>query len=152
MASGAVKGVLIGCGILLLIAAVGVFLAVRYVSKNQDEWVARGTEVRDAGSAFGRSNTESACVGESLNRYRGDRSIMGAIRTRIWLSGCLETSTVEPEFCANVPPESEIMKTANWRVAQCAQKGLQGDSSCPNVVAEVQTYCASPERQKKTAP
>ena len=149
MPSRAVKGVLIGCAALLLLAAAGVFVAVRYVSKNTDQWVAKGTEIRDAGLTFGKSKRESDCVAESLNRYRGDRSIMGAIRVRIWLSGCLESSAVEPDFCTNVPPETEIMQSATWRAAVCAQNGMQGDSTCPNLVAEVQTYCASPERAKK---
>ena len=149
MPGRALKGVLIGCGAVLILAAIGVFLAVRYVSKNQDRWVARSTEIRDAGRTFGKSKRESDCVAESLNRYRGDRSIMGAFRARIWLSGCLESSAVEPDFCTNVPPETEIARSAAWRVGVCARNGMQGDSNCPNVIAEVQTYCASPERAKK---
>ena len=106
------KGVLIGCGAVLVLAAIGVFLVARYASKNQDRWIARSTEIRDAGLALGKSKRESDCVAESLDQYRGDRSIMSAIRVRIWLSGCLESSAVEHDFCTNVPPETEIARSA----------------------------------------
>jgi hypothetical protein len=146
------KGLLIGCGVLVLLAAVAIFLGIRYLSANKDQILARGKELRAAGEAYGRTRREPECVAEALTRYRGDRSMMGAIRSRLWLSGCLHTAAPDPEFCSNVPPSSEIIRSATWRVAQCGKYAMQGDSSCPNILDEVQTYCESSQRAKKLSP
>ena len=96
--------------------------------------------------------SESMCVAEAMTRYSRDRGMISGIKQRLWLAGCLETSKLDPEFCASVPPDSEIMRSASWRTSQCSTFGLGGDSTCPNILAEVQTYCAGTERRKKQAP
>ncbi|HUP47960.1 MAG TPA: hypothetical protein VNA04_04135 [Thermoanaerobaculia bacterium] len=147
-----VKALLIGGTALLILAVLAIFLVVRYVSANKDRLMARADEVRSAGVSFGKSRGESECVAEALGRYRGDRSLMGAVRARVWLSGCLESSSPEPSFCANVPRDDEITRTVAWRIAQCAQRGMEGDSRCPNILAEVQTYCEGDRRARKVSP
>jgi len=76
---------------------------------------------------------------------------MGGVRVRMWLSGCLEASQPSEGFCNGVPPEREFMRTVTWRVEQCRARGLTGDSTCPNILAEVQQYCAGTSRSAKLA-
>ena len=145
-----VKGLLIGCSVLAVLA-IAVIVAVGFFVKSKSaDLIERGQEMRTEGETFGRGTTESMCVSEAMRRYSADRGIISGVKQRLWLAGCLETSKFEPSFCASVPPDSEIRRTAEWRVNQCSTFGLSGDSACPNVLAEVQTYCAGADRSKKT--
>lgn len=148
----AVKGILIGCSVLAVIVIACVVSVGFFVKSRSRDWIARGKEVRAEGEAFGRGVSESMCVSESMRRYSRDRGMISGVKQRLWLAGCLETSRLEPAFCASVPPDSEILRTAGWRVNQCSTFGLGGDSTCPNIFAEVQTYCAGTGRKKKQTP
>jgi len=145
-----VKGLLIGCSVLLVLAIVLVVAVGFFVKSKSSDLIARGKEMRTEGETFGRGVSESMCVSEAMRRYSADRGMISGVKQRLWLAGCLETSTFEPSFCASIPPQSELMRSAEWRVKQCATFGMSGDSTCPNVLAEVPTYCGGAGRQKKT--
>ena len=120
-----------------------------YVYSKKDQWLAEGQAIHEEGLRAGASVAESECVRDSMARYRKDPSVLGAIASRVWLAGCLETSRPESDFCTGVPNEDAILDSATWRVGICSRYGIEGDSTCPNVPAEVQGYCHGAARAQK---
>ena len=142
-----VKGLLIGCGVLILAAGVGVILLVRFWNANKDKIRAQADAARTEAREFGRNATDSQCVAKALERYRNDRSIIGEAKARVWLAGCLETSQKESGFCDNVPSKDEIMRTVTWRLGECSRLGFDGDKGCTRILTEVQDYCEGGKRR-----
>src|SRR6185369_5697260 len=103
----AVKGILIGCSVLTVIAIACILSVGVFVKSKGTDWIARGKEARAEGEAFGRGVSESVCVSEAMARYGRDRGMISGVKHRLWLSGCLQTSRLDPEFCTSVPPDSE---------------------------------------------
>ena len=136
------KVMLAGCTILVLLLVAGIVASVWYFRAHKDEFVSSAKRVRAEGIAAGGQLTEAQCVDKALSRYLGERGIVGGVRSRVWLSGCLTTSRPTENFCAGVPPDGEITQSAMWRVAQCQARGFTGDSTCPNILAAVQEHCA----------
>jgi len=146
-----VKGVLIGCSVLVVLGVAAIVAIGWFVKTRSGDLVAKGKVIHSEGATFGRGTSESQCVATAMDRYRNDRGVVGGIKQRVWLSGCLETSTVETNFCDGVPAQDAIAGTVAWRVARCSDLGFAGDSTCPNILAEVQTYCGG-ARKKKISP
>jgi hypothetical protein len=69
--------------------------------------------------------------------------MLNAVQARLWLAGCLDSARQTEGLCAGVPEETAILGSAAWRVAQCDAHHLGGDSTCPNILAEVQKHCAA---------
>lgn len=142
------KGFLIGCGLLIVIV---VLLLGGYVYSKKDEWVAAGEAMRNEGLEFGKGVTERQCLDRAMVRYKEDKTAMGAIRTRLWLGGCLETSMPSADFCSGIPGQTEVIATATWRLKVCEQYGFANDSTCGNIVDEIQEYCQGDNRKNKPA-
>ncbi|HEX7676890.1 MAG TPA: hypothetical protein VF713_02115, partial [Thermoanaerobaculia bacterium] len=145
------KYLLAGCLVLVLLVIAGVAAVAWYVRTHKDDLLARAREVRADGAKAGKELTEARCVDDALSRYSNDRGVIGGVRTRVWLTGCLDTSQPTEGFCSGVPQEREFMRTVTWRVDQCRARGLAGDSTCPNILAEVQQYCGGTSRSAKLA-
>lgn len=145
------KYLLAGCSVLVLLVIAGVAAVAWYVRTHGDDLLAQAREVRSDGVKAGKDLTEERCVDDALSRYSNDRGVIGGVRTRVWLSGCLEASQPTEGFCSGVPPESEFVRTAKWQVDQCRSRGLADDSTCPNILAEVQQYCRGASRSAKLA-
>src|SRR5258708_21853730 len=145
------KVLLAGCSVLVLLAVAGIAGLAWYVRAHKDDLLAQARKVRSDGAQTGRNLTEARCVDDALSRYINDKGVIGGVRTQVWLGGCLEASQPTEGFCNGVPSESEFMRTVNWRVDQCRARGLTGDSTCPNILAEVQRYCGGTSRSAKLA-
>jgi hypothetical protein len=142
-----VKGLLIGCGVLVVIGTIGVGGLVWFLNANKDKLIAQGKAVESEGTKFGKDVTEPKCVDEALSRYMKDSGITGTIQSSIWLDGCLTSSAFTDGFCDGVPSDDEITRTVVWRNEQCQKHGIGGQ--CGNVLAAVQKYCYSPVRARK---
>jgi hypothetical protein len=147
-----VRILLAGCAALFMLGAVGVFFAVRYVSSNKNRLLAEGQEVRASGRAFGESHKESECVTQALVRYRRERTMKGAIRTRLWLASCLRNSSPEDGFCRGLPSEFDLVRSSLWPSRECARRGLRNDTGCSLILDEVQVWCYSVTREWKASP
>ncbi len=141
------KGLLTGCIVLLVVAAIAVFAGVRWLNANKGRLRAQADQARAEGREFGHSATASACVAKAIETYRGDMSFIGEARARVWLNGCLGSSTPESAFCAQVPPKDEIMRTVTWRLGECSRLGLDADKGCTRILQEVQAYCEARARR-----
>jgi hypothetical protein len=106
--------------------------------------MARAKEVAAEGKSFGEGTDNQGCVDESLGRYKKDPGLTSVISNTVFMRTCLEASRPTPNFCDEVPRSMEFMKSAEWRVKQCRQAGLQSDSNCQNLFAPVQQFCEHP--------
>jgi len=64
-----------------------------------------------------------------------------ATQARLFAAGCLTTATDSPALCAGVPPESEIMRGAQWTVEQCRKRGVADQQGCTQIFQEVEQHC-----------
>jgi hypothetical protein len=62
---------------------------------------------------------------------------------------CLESSKPTPGFCDDVPKQTEFMKSAEWKLKQCREAGLQHDSNCQNLFTPVQQFCETPYQRPR---
>ena len=128
--------------VVIIVLVVGVVVAgVYYVSRNKDAWLARAKAVETEGRDYGRHADNQGCVDESISRYKKDTGFTSALASSLFMRACLFTSKPTPGFCNDVPSQSEIMKSVQWRVEQCRRVELSSDSHCQNLFAPVQQFC-----------
>lgn len=137
----ATRGILIGCGGVLLVGVAGAIALVLWFRSHGPGLMASGKAAQAAGAKAGAGSSDAQCVDAALANYASDRGLVGAVQARVWMHGCLGTARATEGFCQGVPPEDEIMRSATWRLAGCDAHGLGGDSTCPNILAEVQRHC-----------
>ena len=143
-----IRGLLIGCAVLVVIAIAIGAAGLWWVHGHKDQLLAQGKAIVTEGETFGKGVPEPRCVDEALSRYRKDSGFTGTIRSSIWLDSCLKTSAFTDGFCDGVPADNEITRSAFWRNEQCSKRGFTG-GQCGNVLAPVQKYCYSDVRAKK---
>jgi hypothetical protein len=135
------KVFLIGCGSVVLLGLLVVAgLVVWLRSGAGEELLAQGQAAREQGREAGTKLAGTACLDAALLRMEAAGSFGEAIESRLWMEGCLEGSAPGEALCATVPPESEIMASVNWRLAQCQQRN-RTDSACSSLMAGAQSYC-----------
>ena len=138
------RGLLIGCGLVVLVGG-GVMGAIAwYVSQNYEDWEAQGKVAMEEGTRAGAGTSAEACVEGALARLRKDSSMVGAIDARVWMQGCLGASdeaTTPTGFCAQVPAQSQITDSVQWRLAQCTERGFADNQHCNSVIPGVQHFC-----------
>lgn len=145
----------IGVGCLIAVVVVVALLAGGgfYWWKNYGAQMVEGMQqTEQEGEQYGRDVDEWKCVNEAVARYQRDRGIGGAIKSRIFLKGCLETSGAAAGFCDGVPARTEFSRTGEWQAEKCEQAGLSGDDLCRQLFEEVQNYCASSAAADKQRP
>jgi len=139
---------LLAVALIIVVLVVGVIVTgVVWWSRNKDKLVARAKEVMTEGREFGRSTDNQGCVDESVSRYKKDPGIGSVISDSIFTRACLEASRPTPGFCADVPKQTEFVKTAQWRIEQCRKVDLSKDSNCQNLFTPIQQFCD--ERARK---
>jgi uncharacterized membrane protein YhaH (DUF805 family) len=126
--------------------------AARYV------WAAHSGKIQAAAKASmeqgrqaGLSLGESGCLADALRRHGGDGalSLASSVSNDLHLSGCLQTSHFEADFCERVPPRDHIFAAAAWANAACTLQGFT-DPFCQNILQSVVRYCASADRGHKS--
>lgn len=132
------KGLIISAAAVVIIFAIGIAVAIGWVSTHGREIFGRYIESMAEGQKFGRSTDNEGCVTEAISRYKPDPGMSKALSTQLFLQGCLQTSRETPEFCDTVPKRTEFLKSAAWQAAQCSQHGLH-DSYCPQIFAQEQS-------------
>jgi hypothetical protein len=144
MASTALK---IGFGCVALVVLVVLLAAgggVYWWRQHGRELIEGMQQTVEQGEEFGRGADEQGCVNEAVARIKGDNSMTGGIKVRIFLEGCLRTSRPVPagDFCAGVPRQTEFSRTAAWRRERCQEAGSSGPF-CEQIFEAVQVHCAS---------
>lgn len=60
---------------------------------------------------------------------------------KIFLGSCFSTAARSPELCTDIPPRSEIVRSARWAVDECARRGMTGSNPCSRLLGDIQKYC-----------
>lgn len=134
----------IGCGFVLMLIIIGA-AGIYFFRSHKDQWLAEAKKVDEEGRAYAAGRTANDCIDESLRRLRVHSGFMDEVRIRTFLNGCLDASAESPQLCEGVPPQSEILRTAQWSIGECARRGMPRNQPCTRV-HEVQKYCERPRR------
>ena len=140
---------LIAVAVIMVALVIGALIVAGFWwSRNKDKLAARAREVVTEAQDFGHNTDNRGCVDESLSRYKKEPSFTNGISTGIFMRFCLESSRPTPNFCDDVPRQTEFVKTARWRIDQCNKFDLAKDSNCQNLFAPIQQFCE--ERARKS--
>jgi len=141
------KGTAMLAGLTLVLAG-----AIRYGwAVHGNSILAAGEVSMDEGRRAGLSLGESGCLADALRRHGTDKpvSLASSVSNGLRLSGCLESSRTEAQFCERVPPQEDILAAATWGNAACTRQGFS-DPFCQNIFQTVVRYCASTDRDGKS--
>ncbi len=136
--------------VLIIVSALGLLLVlvigtgVYWWTQHGEEFVERSERAQAEGRAFGPTTDATGCLEEALARDARCDGLSCQVAANLFLESCLAASTASSGFCDGVPPESEMMKSVEWRASQCAERGRTG-SGCSELFARVQEYCSSPQ-------
>ncbi|MBO0859544.1 MAG: hypothetical protein J2P21_13880 [Chloracidobacterium sp.] len=129
----------IGGLFLLGLLVVGGF--VYWFYHNKGKLIQAAVNIEKEAREFGAKTNSDGCLNEALSRHKRDESFTGRISTQIFLTFFPQASEASPGFCDDVPPQREIIKTANWVLKKCAGAGMHNDQSCQQIFGVIQTYC-----------
>jgi hypothetical protein len=135
---GCLRVGLIGCGVLILLAIVGVVAASIWWKRNSGTLQAEVAVGAREGARYGVSNDEAACFEQAKQRAAGSMSVAGSVSVGAYMRSCLEFARESPAFCDDVPPQTALRRTIEWQGARCGD-----DAICRNVAQVVQQYCTS---------
>jgi hypothetical protein len=145
-------------GVSLVIAGVAIVLAMAggawwWWKDNAEKLQEAGAAAFDEGRQAGAVLRESGCVDKAVERHRvaENRTLLGSVRTNLFLRACLDSSKSEPAFCDGVPAKGEILSTGLWAGQSCVKLGYT-DSYCGQMFTQISEYCSSPERASKLRP
>jgi hypothetical protein len=128
-------------GGLFLLGAIVVGGAAYWLYQNKGRLIRAAENIGKEAKEFGAKTNNEGCLQEALSRHKRDKSITGRISTQGFLTVCLQVSEPSPGFCDGVPQQSEIMKSAGWRLKKCSDAGLQNDQGCQQLLGAVQAHC-----------
>lgn len=117
-----------------LVVAAG-FLAYHWAMRNKDQFLV----MRREGIEFGRGKEATQCVGAALAKLDGN--LMTTVKARTFVNGCLTTATASAALCADVPPPSEILRSAKWSLEQCRAHPSVDQQGCTQIFQEVEQHC-----------
>lgn len=127
------------------LVAVGIFLAYRWFQDNAPELRQKAQSVAAEGEQFARGRDANACVDEALARLDRSGGFMDQVALQLFLTSCLQHAAPSPELCTNVPAPTEIRKTMQWSVAECARRGRPNSQRCGQLLGAIQEHCAKRE-------
>ncbi len=144
------KVLMIIVGVLVLITVAAVGGGYWWWKSSGKDYIQSAAKDYDEARKAGLSMDEQACLDRSVAIVKtpDGQTISGAIRNGLVLKGCLQTSKVVPPFCNGVPAKTEFVASATWEVNTCSKLGATGQF-CQQLVREMATYCAGPERASK---
>jgi hypothetical protein len=135
--------------VLLIVGAAG--LGVYVWKKHGPALVASGQQGLAEGKEFGAQTDNQGCVDEGVARQRKAAGFADLMKSGIFLRSCLDASRPVPNFCDGVPRALQLMKTVEWRKAQCEKYGLGQDQQCPQLFQQVQQFCELRARRTSNA-
>jgi hypothetical protein len=136
--------------IVLAVVAVFVLVAIGfavtgylYVKQHKEEWLQAGNAAKKEGEAFAAGKDAAQCVDEAVSRVGKCQGLPCEIGVRLFLDSCTAKAAPAPQLCTNIPPRSEIMRSARWALDECRRRGLPNSQPCGRLLQEVQRYCAN---------
>ena len=139
---GCLRGVLIGCGIVLLIAVVGAVALMGWVRSNKGEIKGAIDRTTAEADSFAATTDQRGCYEEGKRRAAAGGGLPSMIRNSMFVQQCLDAARETPGFCANIPPSSAISRSATWQNQECGSS--QG---CRAILSGVQSFCEEHRRR-----
>lgn len=121
---------------LLLLVAAGAW----WWTNHRSELVAAGETAQAEGSSFGATTDLNGCVQQALLRFDACENFGCQIANNIFIQACLRAAAPTAEFCLDVPPLDDLMRSVTWRAEMCMQGGRSG-TFCGELMGRVQDYC-----------
>ena len=142
-------GLTIALGGIVIVAAMG-FGGWWWWNENAEQLTESAKGAYLEGQRAGSALDEPGCLAGAFAKHgdKENQTLLGTIRTSLFLRGCLDTSKPDPKFCAGVPPKDEVLALAAWSAQRCANQDLT-DSYCGHLMAQVSEYCSSNTRTAK---
>ncbi|HEY2975059.1 MAG TPA: hypothetical protein VGJ48_21260 [Pyrinomonadaceae bacterium] len=141
---GWAKALIIVCFVIVLLVVGVIAAGVYWWSHNKDALIARGKAQVTEGRNVGLTTDNQSCVDQSILRYKADPGFARTLAANLFLQSCLEASRPTPNFCDEVPKETDFIKSSQWRLAQCKRVDLSADQYCQQLFAPVQRFCQRP--------
>ena len=138
--SRAIKIVAIVLGVLVLIGIGILGVGWYWWSKHGRVMLESGHAGQGEGQAYGQTTDEEGCVSKAVERYSLNQGLAGVFPATMFLAGCLQTSDVTPEFCDDVPRESDWTAGKTYGQQRCREAGVT-DEYCPALFKLVQKHC-----------
>jgi hypothetical protein len=131
---------LIVTGAVVLLVALFIGGFAWWLSSNKDELKAMGDQVKAEATEFGQGGNGEACLAEGLRQLGACDGFMCSVKTRVFLSACLEVAEPSPNLCKGAPSSDSIVDSVKWRLQQCAEVHLDTDD-CQSLFGEIQDFC-----------
>lgn len=133
-----VVGALAAC-LAIFVVIVGV-IVINLFDRNDEGIKREALRARKQGGIYGRSHTQRQCVQETLSRL-DTAGFLQQIHEGLFLDACLKTARPTENFCKEVPPESEILRSVLWRRETCSAYGQPDNQECARLMGKVQQLC-----------
>lgn len=142
------KKILIGVSIFLAVMLLGCVIFAVAGASWLEQWATgmqeQGERASVEGAEFAAGHDQEACVVDGLRR---DDLCAGSLTCEVgagvFLQRCLELATPVPGLCDEVPPRGEIVRSAQWTVAECNARGHVGSQPCTRLIPAIQRHCES---------
>jgi len=92
------------------------------------------------GTTFGKDKDRAACVDETVARIKKEGGFTAAVKVQLFFEECLKAAKPVAGFCDDVPPKSEMLKSATWLEQINRKHGLNGTYEV-GLLAEIQKIC-----------
>jgi hypothetical protein len=135
-------------GILTILALLGIGGGWYYWSTHKQQLMDSAKALQKEAQEAGKNTDEQGCVELSVERLKKDSGITGSVSSGLFLQFCLQSAKPTSDFCDGVPPETEFIDSARWRLAKCQGRSLD-TNACQNLMGQIQRYCASDQRKTK---
>lgn len=142
-----VKVVLIVVLVGFVVLVAGIIVAARWVKQRGASLKEEGQAVMAEARAFGQGKDGEACIAEAFKRLETAPGFIGEAKVKMFLQTCLGAANVAPETCEGVPRMSEIMRSAQWSLDECARRGHANSQRCTRLIGAVQAHCEMARRQ-----
>ncbi|MDH3225514.1 MAG: hypothetical protein OEM67_00270 [Thermoleophilia bacterium] len=130
--------IVVGAVVLLVALLIGGF--AWWLSSNKDELKAMGDRIKAEATGFGQGRNGEACLAEGLRQLDACDGMMCAVKTRVFLTACLEVAEPSPDLCKGVPSSDSIVNSVMWLRHQCAEVQIDTDD-CQDLFGELQDFC-----------
>jgi hypothetical protein len=134
--------------ILLIVATSGVLLLglsigglMWWLSSHRGELRAQGIEAEAQARRFAQGKNSTACIHEAIARLDSAKGFVEQAVVNVFFKTCLSSAERTAELCVDVPPTSELLGSATWRVQTCAALGKPSDNACGRLMGAIQEVC-----------
>ncbi len=136
-----ISGVMVFLAGLVVVGSLTIlFLNRDKIADGFEDWTDDVKQEAERGEQFGSTTDQDGCLDESLGRTEG-QGVLSAVPASLFLHGCLESAAPSEGFCDDAPGMGEILATATWTQSECAERGLEDDQACVQIMQRVLRYC-----------